>query len=171
MIGIVILAASLATCNPSTGGDPHVRSSEETVRRFLVEGCRGSATFRGLLADLETSDLVVYVRTAPSQAGEPAGRVAFIAATAARRYVLVTLNSRLPGPTLIGLLGHELQHAVEIAGAAEVVNDSVMARLYERIGTAGARREGKRCFDSGAAVVVGHRVYKELQMSGLAHDF
>jgi hypothetical protein len=103
--------------------------------------------------------------------GEPAGRVAFIAATAARRYVLVTLNSRLPGPTLIGLLGHELQHAVEIAGAAEVVNDSMMARLYERIGTAGARREGKRCFDSGAAVVVGHRVYKELQMSGLAHDF
>jgi hypothetical protein len=50
------------------------------------------------------------------------------------RYLRVTLDPALRGDTVIAVLGHELQHAVEIVRAPEVTGTDTMRALFERIG-------------------------------------
>lgn len=48
---------------------------------------------------------------------------------------------------LVAILGHELQHAAEIAAAPWVHDAGTLARLYRRIGL----RLGSNAFDTAAA--------------------
>jgi hypothetical protein len=50
------------------------------------------------------------------------------------------VSVRTPGldTELIAWMGHELWHAVEVAGAPEVRDQATLLRLYQRIGVAGA---------------------------------
>jgi hypothetical protein len=62
----------------------------------------------------------------------------------------------------IATLGHELQHAVEIAEAPEVVDARSLARFYARVGS--ERTSGAcRLFDTQAAVDIGWQVSRELR--------
>ena len=60
------------------------------------------------------------------------------------------------------MLGHELRHAIEIANAASVVDETSLGAEYRRIGFAsGAMRAG--CgYDSRAAIDAGQQVWSEL---------
>ncbi len=70
----------------------------------------------------------------------------------------VRISIRVPGRDrdLVAWLGHELQHAVELAGAPEVVDQDSLMRYYERIGmrrsaaaaeTVAAQRAWRRILD------------------------
>jgi len=56
-------------------------------------------------------------------------------------------------------LGHELRHAVEIAGMPEVRSDAQLASAYARIGWASS---GDGFFETDAAVETGQQVAREL---------
>lgn len=60
----------------------------------------------------------------------------------------------------IALLGHELQHAVEIADAVEVGDEQDMEALYVRIGV----RRGAHIYDTVAAQDMGRRIRRELRL-------
>jgi hypothetical protein len=60
-------------------------------------------------------------------------------------------------------LGHELQHAVEIADAREVTDNDTVAKLYRRIGHELEPCQGRRRFDTAAAREIGDRVLLELK--------
>jgi hypothetical protein len=79
-----------------------------------------------------------------------------VASTATARYVRIQLNG--PGRAIetIALLGHELQHAVEIADAPHVRDSHALARLYLRPD----RPRGPN--DSAAARDVGARIRNEI---------
>jgi hypothetical protein len=79
---------------------------------------------------------------------------------------MVRVACSLSGPSQIAILGHELQHALEIANAASVVDEESLALEYRRIGFAsGGLRRGTG-YDSRAAIDAGHRVWSELSHAG-----
>jgi hypothetical protein len=59
----------------------------------------------------------------------------------------------------IALIGHELQHAAEVAAAPDVKDQAGLASLYKRIGEPGGLAHS---FDTRAAQNTGQRVRLEL---------
>ncbi len=63
-----------------------------------------------------------------------AGRTAILGATAQARLLHVALSGHEPEDRLVELLGHELQHVVEIASTPEIRDPFSLARAYTRLG-------------------------------------
>jgi hypothetical protein len=59
----------------------------------------------------------------------------------------------------VSWLAHELQHAVEVAGAPEVRSGAQMAALMKRIGRS---REAGRQFETDGAIECGRQAGREL---------
>lgn len=138
----------------------HVRPMDRALADVVDEGRRRSATFRDLLAALETSDVFAYVQMSARLPREIAGSLDLVGATDSVRYVRVFLNIANRGDTRVWVLAHELQHAVEIAAAPEVRTEGAFRALFRRIGkTGGAGR-----MDTRAAQEVGARVQAELAL-------
>ena len=64
----------------------------------------------------------------------------------------------------MSLLAHELQHAVEIADAPEVVDEASLKELYRRLGadSGPGAFNGSVWFETQGAIDTGRRVYSEL---------
>lgn len=103
---------------------------------LLQDGVRRSSLMRSQLAVLNASNLVVYLAEVfESEAGEPKGKLRFVSAAGGRRYVIITLDRwKLPRNDRLVMLAHELQHAVEVAGAPGVTDLASFRALYCRIG-------------------------------------
>src|SRR5262249_23180420 len=121
-----------------------------------------SPLFRALLAALAKTDVVVYVavdRELPAGIG---GHVSFAAAAGGRRDLRIGILPYLDRDQQIAMIGHELRHPPEGAGAAEVVDTATLADLYARIGFPSGRFEC-RTYDSDAAVRAGLAIARELR--------
>jgi hypothetical protein len=92
----------------------HVRSTDPRVQEWLRIGAAESQTFRSLLNLLGESDLIVHVQVVDRLA--TAGQTYFVTSTATTRYVRIEVMHRSSLAEIVALIGHELQHAVEIAG-------------------------------------------------------
>jgi hypothetical protein len=142
-----------------------VRTTDYRITVAVEQGLRTSATFRELVDRINASDVVVYV-SADAMRLPPGvdGRLTFLSATGGFRYVLVHVNSMLPPPRLVSLIGHELQHAREIADTESIVDASSMAREYSlRLGHRNRFVSGDRnTFDSIAAIRAGEEVLREV---------
>ena len=140
----------------------HVRATDLRIRAAIADGLEGSALFRDLVAQLDASDLVVYVESDQVMPDRLQGRLTFVSSAGGRRYVRVGIACGVRGAQQTAIIGHELQHAVEIAGAPSVVDEPSLAAEYRRIGfPSGAMRSGAG-FDSRAAIEAGQRVWHEL---------
>jgi len=158
-----VLAAAIVLAGQSVaaGADPRIRTSHPRLAHLLAEGQRRSATFRDLVARLHASDVIVHVEAAPR--GYPIdGGLQFVGATPLRRYLRVTVRTTLHNCDLMGLLGHELRHAVEVADRRDVRDQSAFRALYQRIGEPG-HLVGNETYDTRAAVEAGLRVALELR--------
>src|SRR5690349_1433881 len=74
------------------------------------------------------------------------------------RYVRIQLALRGAPEDAIAVLGHELQHAVEVAEAIDVIDAGGLEKLYRRIGV----RSGPQVYDTIAAQELGKVVRREL---------
>jgi hypothetical protein len=134
------------------------------MRGTVLRGTARSPTFRGLVERLSASDVVVYIERR-HVTGSGSGFNQFVSSTPQARYVRIVLDVTDANDGVVGLLGHELRHALEVADAPSVVDQDTYAALYRAIGTAscGAPRW---CFDTTAAVSTGRRVFKEVRAAG-----
>jgi hypothetical protein len=161
----VILAATLlvSTAHPATAANPdkpRLRFLSTHVAELVDRGEQSSPVFRRLANRLRESDVVVYIECTQVRTGLH-GQLTFLSAAAGLRYVLVRINWTLDARTQIAILGHELQHAVEIADHPDIVSAQTLAAAYTRFGI---RRGGieRQNFDTGEAVLAGRRVWSEL---------
>jgi hypothetical protein len=138
----------------------HIRTNDARLMQLVQDGVRVSATFRRLVERLQQSDVVVYLEIGGF--GSSDGRLTFMSAVGGLRYVHIRVVRMASSGGQIALIGHELQHAVEIADSPDVVDSSSLARAYERIGYVNPRAVGGIAFDTDAAVDVGYRVLREL---------
>ena len=162
LVAIVGSQQAYAQAGSVSPGPRRLLPVDRKAADLLEAGRVRSATFRRLAESLERSDLIVWVVAGHLQ--RP-GQLQFIAATPRSRYVRVAV--RLPGLEidLVSTLAHELQHAVEIAGAAEVRDQASLRRFYERIGEGRPAGVGVEV-ETAAAQKIGTMVLHELLAAG-----
>jgi hypothetical protein len=136
----------------------HVRTAGQTVGKLVRTGFRQSPTFAAMMRRLERSDLIVYVEEVPRLPGALEGRLLMLPRAHDTRYVRIQVALRGSASDTIAVIGHELRHAVEVADAAEVIDERGLAALYKRIGV----DSGRNLFDTMEARETGRRVLKEL---------
>src|SRR5262245_24204356 len=141
--------------------DPHIRPLEKDADRLIARGTERSATFRRLMTRLDQSDVIVYVRLSWNLPLHMGGRLLFLAVHGESRYLVIDLNRELARSALVALLGHELQHAVEVADAADVTSSADLKALYRRVGI----QTGPDRYDSLAARRAGYDILQEAAAS------
>ena len=160
---ITCFACSIAEAAKPFAAFRRVRPLDPGVGDLLARGYAESATFRSLISVLERSDVIVHIEQVSAQGNGLAGATRFITRTGDTRYVRITIYGVWATDRLIALLGHELQHAVEIASAGWVVDQVTCLELFHEIGRRTCTPD-RLCFDTDAAVLAGVRVWRELQM-------
>ena len=158
--------ASGPTVAPATAALRHVRPRDAVATLLLRFGREKSARFRELVRDLEESKVIVYVDVRQDSGHRPSGGLTFIAEAGGIRWVRAMVDSGTPSYArtcqdvvrLTAILGHELQHALEVADDVEVRDEATMTALYERIG----QRGGLHVYDTLAAQEVGRTIRREL---------
>jgi hypothetical protein len=140
----------------------NVRALDASSRAFLALGTQQSVTFRSLVELLDASDLLVYVETQLTAVGAPEASTLFVSHTGVNRVLKVRLTVGWSW-VAVALLGHELQHAVEVARAPGVVDEESYLNLFESIGTP-SRCHGiaTACFETVAAEETAAHVRREL---------
>lgn len=136
----------------------HVRSQDRSIRLLLKRGFNRSPTFAQLLARLQHSDVLVYIEEVPRLPGALEGRMMMLPTAHGQRYVRIQIALRGAPDESVALLGHELQHAIEVAQETGVSDQAQLAALYRRIGMQG----GPHVFDTVAAQEVGRVIRREL---------
>jgi hypothetical protein len=161
-LALCVLALAVPAAAPAADlRDSHIRSTEAELIAALADGARLSPTLQSLIDRLEASDVIVYLTFDRSPSPGLAGHLSLLAAVPGRRYLRVAIDRRNVGCQRIAILGHELQHAVEIAESPSVTSDATVVALYRRIGFR-SRETRVDCFDSLGAILAGQIVKKEV---------
>lgn len=85
------------------------------------------------------------------------------------RYVLVEIEEYLAESRTLAMLGHELQHALEILEDPAIVDGATFALAYERIAVAHRHLgNGGITYDTTAARTAGLQVWRELTRPSLS---
>jgi len=116
----------------------HVRGMSEASRQLIDRAIAASPTLAGLAAALDGSDVIVLVEVTLRPDGIAAG-IRFLATTGEARVLLIRLDRLRSSLEQIEWLGHEMQHAVEVAGSAARTPagfESLFRRIGRRAGTA-----------------------------------
>jgi hypothetical protein len=141
-----------------------IRPMQKEGARLVADGIAHSPTFRRLIDHLERSNVIVYIDLRPDMPLHRGGALRFLARSATDHFVKIHLNRVFSSKTLVALLGHELQHAVEIADAGGIDSAADLRSLYRRLG----EKTGVDQFDTLAARQVGYVVRQELSHRGSA---
>jgi hypothetical protein len=142
-----------------TSPDRRVRGSDPRIERLIAEGLRRSTTFGDLVVALNRSNVIVYIQKSMTLPSMVSGRTLLTTRAHGQRYLRVQVRLDLPAADVIALIGHELRHAIEIAENPDVVDQSSMVKLYERIGHRADRQDH---FDTAAAREAQRQVRIEL---------
>ena len=164
---MLVALAAIGTAIDARASDPdllvpHIRAPDPQMRALIEDATRRSAIVRALIERLTASDVVVFVECERDPAVRAPGRLNFVTAAGGLRYVIIRLKLRQPRTRTIAVLGHELQHAAEIADTPAIVDADSLAREYSRIGYRSHAAHGGTAFDTRAAVDIGRRILEEL---------
>jgi hypothetical protein len=144
----------------------NVRSWETDMRLAMTTCYQQSATCRRLIETIESSTTIVYVNTGRCRRRPlPSSCLTFMAEADGYRFLRVSLDPALRGDTVIKILAHELQHAVEIVRAPQVIDTHTMRALYERIGYPLDPYGNRADWETVDAQRVGELVSRELKQA------
>jgi|SoimicmetaTmtLPA_FD_contig_41_6291952_length_543_multi_2_in_0_out_0_1 hypothetical protein len=159
MLTMMLLALAVTTQDPS---QRHVRAAEPRILALIDAGISRSATFRGLIAALDESDVIVYIEPKLTHQALGGYLAHNITTAGSHRYLHVAIETAGSEGRLIPLLAHELQHAVEVARAAEAVDSESLKQLFDRLAVRFGCG-GTTCSETQAAKDVEHVVRDELK--------
>jgi hypothetical protein len=157
-IGALLVILTLASPQTADAHD-QLRGMQATSRRLISDGLLRSPTIRRLAETIEASDLIVYVDLRRGMASHVVGAMRYVASTTTHRVVRVNLNADYPWPTLLAYLGHELQHACELAAASSVNSSDRLRAHYRLVGI----RVDRDAYDTREAQAITRRVQSELR--------
>jgi hypothetical protein len=167
----VLAAASLLfVASPARAEDPgnpppHVRPESESTRELVALAVTRSPTVRDLIARIERSDVVVYIRHRSFPGSLLQGQIGVLSSVAGRRYLIIEIACGRIWTEQISTLGHELYHAIEIADHPSVVDTPSLAAFYERYGTRTSGRTAGTTYETAGARATGFQVRREAFMS------
>src|SRR5262249_39075543 len=131
----VSAAADALPGNQAASGR-HVRASNLDLIALIDQAGERSATFRSLIETINGSGSVWFV--APGRCGH-GGRACFVSVTAAdsHRYMRVVVDTRKADWDLMGSIGHELRHTIEIIDQPSIRSNAGKYFFYAQNGTEG----------------------------------
>lgn len=134
----------------------HIRPLSNIARATIAEAARRSQTVTDMLDELERLDVIVYVNVDFPLTRVRAGTTLQSGANGFR-FLTVSLDVTLDPMRRMEMLGHELQHALEIA-RTDVGDDAGLRRLFGTIGW----DVGERSYETREAITVEQKVRREL---------
>ncbi len=149
-----LTAAADAISGNSAASVAHVRSSSLELVALIQKAGERSATFHGLIETINASDSFVFVEAGDCGHGVRACFVS-VAASGAYRYMRVVVDTRKADWDLMGSIGHELRHTIEVIAVPGVRDNGSKFFLYQQIGrkgTSSGARETKAAVDAGNSV-------------------
>lgn len=141
------------------GAFDHLRPQGSRVEGWLRDARRRSPTIRRLLERIERSEVIVYLDISRALPPDVSACLTWMAATASGRILRVSFKQDLGTTEAMALLGHELQHVVEVIEHPEVRSPEALLDLYTRIGHPSAGT-GQR-WDTADAIAIGTLVRLE----------
>jgi hypothetical protein len=159
LIAVALLAAPPPVS--SSSHDPsfqHIRTASPHVQKIIEKTKRQSPTFASLLAELDRTNVAVYIELVTYLPPPLRGRLHFMSASGDYRYVRVQVKANLASHDLAASIAHELWHALEIGHEHSVQCEHTMHELYRRIGD----ERSERRFETTAAIAAGKRVRAEV---------
>ena len=145
----------------STSAAP-VRPITPELKQLVDTGCRQSHTFRSIVDALVGSFVIVHLVPAVSLPSGVSGGLRFVTTANGYRYLRISMRTDLDPAVLIAMLGHELQHAVEIGQAPHVVDLGTLRDFYRLTGIESCLDSRHECYDTPLAQTMGHSVYAEV---------
>jgi hypothetical protein len=132
---LLLLLASLLVVPPTTTvmSVTRVRPITDTSRSILNGALKRSPTIVRLVSELQQLDVIVYIELGM----EPmvtVGTTSMLTMAGTTRMLRIVVSARLDPRRRMEVLGHELQHALEIARAEGVTSEATLHALYRRIG-------------------------------------
>jgi hypothetical protein len=160
----VFVLSMVAAAAPAAAQPPaRVRALDPTAAWALSRGVEHSPRFRALLAELNASDVIVHVISAPALPGSLLGSMRFVARLGSTRYVRVELSALGTPDSRVAALAHELLHACEVARST-AASPAAVHDLYRAIGhqVPGAQQT----YETDDAQRAGVAVWTELRGGG-----
>lgn len=134
------------------------------IASTLRDSYRTSPTIRSLVDELEQSDLVIHVTgLSADESTRFSGTTRFVTVAGGRRFLRIAVNEQLMGDAQAGILGHEFQHAVEVAREPWVVDQLTFEGLYRHIGQPSSAGSRVPTYDTAGARHAGERVMSKLR--------
>jgi len=138
------------------------RPLDSLAAETFEQAMAGSALVRDLVRQLEASNLVVHIETSRGLPHGISGTMRFVTSRGGYRFVRISLAVDMRSERRAAILGHELQHACEVAASDAHDLDGVR-RLYEAAGH--HPTHSADVFETKAALVVERQVEAELRMA------
>jgi hypothetical protein len=139
-----------------------VRTHSLVIASLIQQATKRSATFRRLVETISASDGIVYVNEGDCGHGVRTCLAAVVTA-GPNRIIRVQVDTGKADWDLMGSIGHELRHAVEVLSNPKVTNNAAMYHFYSRTG----RRATVSSFETDAAVEAGNAVRSEVRQPAL----
>jgi hypothetical protein len=150
-------SAALVPQDAVTPLSDRIRPLDTASERLIAQGLDRSPTISALVDRLMHSTVVVYVASAGDL--RVPGVLTFIARAGGLTYVCVRIQPMIMLHDRLPVLGHELQHAVEIADAGDqIAEESALEMLYRKIGF----QSGRHAFESEGARATESKIRREL---------
>jgi hypothetical protein len=129
---------------------------------LIERASRESASFRGLIDDVNASDGIVYVQDGHCLDNAHACFIAVSLAGSSRAlWVRVDLKTSDPDWYVIGSIAHELRHTLEVLAVPSVRSTPAMQSFYRWAGFKGSAKG----YETQAAIATGNAVRDEVRAS------
>ena len=153
----IFLFAVVLVPSSATAGEPLTPRPLDTIAADAFADAQAqSAVVRSLVATLESSNVIVHIVSSRNLPMGIGGTTTFVTSRGGYRYVRITIATDLSKSGRTIILGHELQHACEVAVSAADDVESVK-ELFEKEG----HRAGDY-FETRAAIDAERLVRNEL---------
>ena len=136
---------------------PQPNAKASTGRVGQNDAAARSQSFRALVAQIGTTDGIVYVAEGQCGHGVRACLLLTMTTMGDNRVLRILVDPRKSDLDLMGSIGHELQHAMEVLSHRSVRSYSAMILLFKKSCVGCARR-----FETDAAIAAGVAVRREL---------
>jgi len=164
--GLYACALMIVACAVPVHADmaaPRIRPVGNRITALLERGYAVSPTLAILVDALEHTDIIVHVTECWLVDGAYSGDTQFVATAGGQRYLRIRLDVRLHDEAAIAMLGHELQHAWEIAAHPWVSDQKTLHQLYVQIGYESQRALRSHAVETTAARDTARDVLQELK--------
>jgi hypothetical protein len=143
---------SIALAPKQLADVPRVRSEDPALARLITQGSTQSSTFRHELDVISHTNGLVYVSKGRCGHSVHACLVPTVDLAGPFRLLHIQIDRQRSEAETIGLIGHELWHAIEALSDPSITNNAAIELFFLKFGGHGVRPETSEAVHTGDAV-------------------